>query len=93
MATEEVTRAFGTIARELESLDEVPEVFAELVQIAADDEAGVEELETAAELLSPTDVREAREFCVVLRDSHAGEVALTEGLDLLDRILAGTHSG
>ncbi|MFQ5890987.1 MAG: hypothetical protein ACE5JR_13225 [Gemmatimonadota bacterium] len=85
---DEIVGGFKKIAQELEKLEGVPESFVEIVHIALDDEAGPEDLEIAAELMPPSDLRAARWFCFLLRDSHAGDAALTRGLELLDAILS-----
>lgn len=85
----EVAReAFEKISHMLRDVVEVPEAFSELVELALEEDVGVEDLETAAQLMAPSDLRAAREFSARLRDGHAGDKVVTEGLDSLDAILA-----
>lgn len=89
-SNDDIVQGFTKIAREIESLEAVPEPFVEIVQIALDSETGLEDLETAAVLMSPSDLRAAREFCLLFRDSHAGDTALAEGLEALEGLLSET---
>lgn len=90
---EAASEVFGEIARALEDMDDVPEALVELVELAADEDAEADVLKTAAELMSPSDRRAVRAFCVQLRDGNAasGDVVLAESFGLLDAILADTE--
>lgn len=85
----DASQTFERLACWLDDMDDAPEALVELVELAGDEDVEGNVLENAAELMSPSDRRAARAFCVRLLDGPVAtdDPALAEGIELVDAIL------